>query len=470
MLLTNATDTAPEPSETDISVSRTHQPDRPSRHTHVECTKSHNPRYRTQPVAPTAESHPKLVVEYGHRALDAMQIREAARGWCDLVWLVDGEDPSAAAVLPLLRRFGVVIDALGGTAKDAADALRAHSPDGLATFRDTGMEHLAAIAEELGLPFHTRATARSLEDKLYQREALRSAGLPTPGIVDLPMDADRATVERLGSSISYPAVLKPRRASGSWHTFPVASVEALGERWEELSVEAPEPRVVEEYLSDGPLMPGSFEADYVSVETISVAGSITYLAITGRFPVVPPFRETGFFIPAILGPGQEAEVLELAGRALRALGVETGAAHTEIKLTADGLRVIEINGRIGGGVPEMLQLATGVDIMKLTMRFALGLAPEVPDLPATTRVGYRFFYQPPASARRIIAIDGLDRLKLQPGVESVILHHPPGTEIDARHGTRTYVFVVVGWAADHAGVLAIDRFLRTGVTVTYEHS
>ncbi len=399
-----------------------------------------------------------------------MQIREGARGWCDLVWLVDGEDPAAAAVLPLLRRFGVVVDALGASPKAAAQALRVHSPDGLATFFDAGMEHLAAIAAELELPFHSPEVARSLEDKLYQREALRSAGLPTPGIVALPPDADRTTVERLGSSIAYPAVLKPRKASGSWHTFPVADVGALGELWEELAAGEPEDRLVEEYLCDGSAMPQGFEADYVSVETVVVAGRMTHLAITGRFPLAAPFRETGFFIPATLGPDQQVDTLALAGQTLRALGVEHGAAHTEIKLTAEGLRVIEVNGRIGGGVPEMLRLAAGADIVTLTMRAALGWGSEVLDLPATSGVAYRFFYQPPSSARRLTAIDGLDRLKLLPGVESIFLHYPPGTEIDARHGTRTYVFAVVGWAADYAGVLAVEEFLRTQITAGYDYA
>ncbi len=86
---------------------------------------------------------------------------------------------------------------------------------------------------------------------------------------------------------------------------------------------------------------------------------MTHLAITGRFPLAPPFRETGFFIPASIAPGQQAELLDLAGETLRALGLEVGAAHTEIKLTSEGPRVIEVNGRIGGGVPDMLRLADG---------------------------------------------------------------------------------------------------------------
>jgi biotin carboxylase len=422
------------------------------------------------PIVRTAEARPRLVVVYGHRSLDVMQIRAAARGWCDLVWLVDGEDPSVAAVRPLLNRFGVVVDALGRSPEAAAQALRAHSPDGLATFYDTGMEHVAAIASRLKLPFHGPEVARGLEDKLHQRMALRSAGLPTPGIAALPLDADRATVERIGAAIGYPAVLKPRKASGSWHTFPVASPSALGDLWVQLAAGEPEAMLLEEYLSDGASMPQGFEADYVSVETVVAAGRMTHLGITGRFPLAPPFRETGFFIPATLAPDHQAEVLDLAGHALRALGVEHGAAHTEIKLTAEGLRVIEVNARVGGGVPEMLRLAAGVDIVKLTMGAALGLATEVREFPATSGVAYRFFYQPPASARRLTAIDGLDRLKALPGVESISLHYPPGTEIDACHGTRTYVFAVVGSCADYAGVVAIDQFLQTGITAVYEHA
>lgn len=418
----------------------------------------------------TGASRPRLVVVYGHRSLDVMEICDGARGWCDLVWLVDGEDPSVARVRPILRKFGVVVDALRSSPADAAAALRPHSPDGLTTFYDTGMEHIAAVADELGLPFHSMPTARALEDKLHQREALRAAGLATPGAVALPEGAHRDTVQRLGRSITYPAVVKPRRASGSWHTFPVASPTALSDLWDQLTAREPEALLVEEYLPDGPSMPEGFEADYVSVETVVRAAHMTHLAITGRFPLAPPFRETGFFIPATIGPDQRSEVLQLAEAALRALGVELGCAHTEIKLTSDGLRVIEINGRIGGGVPDMLRLAAGVSVVELSMRAALGLAIDVDVLPATSGVAYRFFYQPPPSATRLVSIDGLERLKGLPGVDSVFLHLSPGTEIDSGHGTRTYLFAVVGWATDYAGVLAINDFLRTQIRPVYEHA
>ena len=62
----------------------------------------------------------------------------------------------------------------------------------------------------------------------------------------------------------------------------------------------------------------------------------------------------------------------MASAAIEALDVHSGCLHTEIKLTPEGPRVIEVNGRIGGGVPEMLYRAAGVKIVELTLQLALG--------------------------------------------------------------------------------------------------
>jgi biotin carboxylase len=413
------------------------------------------------------ENGPRLVVAYGYRSLDAMQLREAARGLCQLIWLIDEHDEAAAAIAPLLARSGPVVKALGHSAEAAARALRPHAPDGLITFYDSGMEHVAAIAAELGLPFNGLQTARRLEDKYHQRQALRSAGLPTPPVVSLPAAADPQRLRTLTADVSYPAILKPRRASGSYHTFPVHDAGELTGLLGRLAHEPAEEMILEGLIPDGPALDG-FAADYVSVETLACDGNFTHLAITGRLPLVEPLRETGFFIPSTLRGKSQQAALSVATEALRALGLEWGCAHTELKLTADGPRVIEINGRVGGGVQEMLRLTTGVDVIRQSMRVALALEPEVAPMPATSGVAYRFFYQPPASARRLLSLEGIQTVAGLPGVESVLMHHNPGAELDSAHGTRTYLFAVVGHTADHAGVAAIHKRMNQAVVAHYE--
>ncbi len=411
---------------------------------------------------------PRLAIVYGHRSFDAMQLRAAARGLCEVIWLVDAADPAAVAAAPLLRRSGPVVPALGLPAQEAAASLRQHAPDGIATFYDTGMEHVARIAAELELPFNEPHTALALEDKLHQRTALRDGGIDTPAVIELPAGADLDQLRPLFEAAPFPAVLKPRRNSGSWHTFKVDDAAELLQVLEALEAEPGEDRILEGYLPDGPQLPAGFEADYVSVETVATAGVFTHLAITGRLPLAPPLRETGFFIPSTLDAATAAAVVAETESALHALSFHVGCAHTEIKLTADGPKVIEINGRIGGGVPEMLSLGAGIDVVGMAMRAALGLELEVESMPETAGVAYRFFYQPPAFAQRLTKLDGLDEVGRLPGVSSVFMHHPPGTELDARHGTRTYLCAVVGLAEDHAGVVRAHEQMCAHVSAEYE--
>ena len=131
---------------------------------------------------------------------------------------------------------------------------------------------------------------------------------------------------------------------------------------------------------------------------------VSHLALTGRFPLAENFRETGFFIPAALDDAEQQCGAGLATAAIEALGVRTGCLHTEVKFTPDGPRIIEVNGRVGGGVPEMLDRAAGIPLLELTLRVALGEEIRIDGPVATERIGYRFFLQPPAVSATVAAI------------------------------------------------------------------
>lgn len=66
------------------------------------------------------------------------------------------------------------------------------------------------------------------------------------------------------------------------------------------------------------------------------------------------------------------------------------------------------------------------------------------------------------------AIDGIDALADHPLVDDLSVHRGPGSAVDWREGTRTYILAVVGSADDHAGVLEVERILREKVHVSYE--
>ena len=157
----------------------------------------------------------------------------------------------------------------------------------------------------------------------------------------------------------------------------------------------------------------------------------------------------------------------MATRAIEVLDVRTGCLHTEVKFTPDGPSIIEVNGRVGGGVPEMLDRAAGVPLLELTLRVALGEEVRIDGPVDTQRIGYRFFLQPPAVSATVASIDGINSFRDHAGVDTISVHQGPGADLDWRDGSRTHIMAVVGSTEDYEGLQAVYRLLHQEVTVTY---
>ena len=111
----------------------------------------------------------------------------------------------------------------------------------------------------------------------------------------------------------------------------------------------------------------------VSVETVTFEGRTEVLGVTDKnLGGAPYFAETGDTFPSALPSSVTGPPARTALDALAAIGFDFGAAHTEIKLTADGPRVIEINGRLGGGMADLLALVSDVNLFEQAGRAAIG--------------------------------------------------------------------------------------------------
>jgi glutathione synthase/RimK-type ligase-like ATP-grasp enzyme len=397
-----------------------------------------------------------------------MQLAEAAAGVCDLLWLIDTAVPGMSEMADLLNRFGPVVDRRGMNVEQTFKTLVDWEPDGMTTYLDDGMVELACVAEDLGLPFHSPATAAALTDKARQRQALTDAGLDMPPCHLVRPYQSPHELSRAVAHVGWPAVLKPRSAQGSRYTFLARDRAELDNLLVALGPGRPS-MILEGYLPDDPARDGDPYAGYVSVESLVADGVISHLALTGRFPTAQNFRETGFFIPAALDADSRSAVLDLATQAIRALGVQTGCLHTEVKFTPDGPRIIEVNGRVGGGVPEMLERAAGVSLLDLTLRVALGEPVFVDGPVPTDRIGYRFFLQPPTVSATVTAIDGINDFSDHADVDTVSLHQGPGATLDWRDGSGNHIVAVVGSTDDEEQLQAAYRLLHKEVTVTYSN-
>ena len=224
--------------------------------------------------------------------------------------------------------------------------------DGVCTIAsDVAAPTVAYVAEQMELPGNSYEAACRAHDKQLMRDALVAAGVDCP-------KTDGATM---------PVIVKPTDRSGSLGVQKV-------ERKEDLEAAVNEAKrlslcgeaIVEEFI----------EGREISVETISQNGTHYALQITDKDTTgAPHFVELGHHQPSTLPDDMQARIFAITFKALDALGITNGAAHSEYKITREGrIVVMEIGGRMGGDFigSDLVRLSTGYDFLQGVIEVALG--------------------------------------------------------------------------------------------------
>ncbi len=424
--------------------------------------------------------NPVIAVVIGQGTYSAFQIKAFFEDKAGLVWVADSTHLPAESPATLVSRLGNFVDTHSKKPEDVAEELGSLSVSGIIAFADPQLPIAASLAELLGLSFNTPEVVAGLTDKLIQRERLSEAGIWTPDhcVIDLAKDSGAVADFRQtglgnlpeGTLPGYPAVLKPRIGTNSSNTFLITDEACLASTCSGLVASGfAEQFIIEAFIGDHSSARGSSaSADYVSVESFVDSGAVVHLGITGRFPAAPPFRGSGGFFPADLGAHLERDVYRLTEQSLAALKVRSGICHTEIKLTAEGPRLLEVNGRLGGDTEVLVRLSTGNSIVPyLVSNIVSGKSGAATSDFVTKRVAFRIAVQPPIEATRLDAISGLDKAAALPGVENVVLNKAVGTELDYREGAMSQIYSVSGSADDYDKMLALRQRVIDSVEMKF---
>ena len=166
----------------------------------------------------------------------------------------------------------------------------------------------------------------------------------------------------------------------------------------------------------------------VSVETISVGGTCHVIQITDKLTTgAPHYVEMGHSQPTQLSKDVANQIANVAKAANKAIGIVNGPSHTEIIVTSEGPKIVEIGARLGGDNinTHLVPLSTGINIVECCIKIALG---EKPDIKPKWNKGsaIRYFNQ---HAGIIKSIDGIEEAKNIKGVQQISIVHGVGEEI-----------------------------------------
>jgi len=245
-----------------------------------------------------------------------------------------------------------------------------HALAGVMTWAEWMLVPTARLAGHLGPPSNAPGVMLACRNKATSRTVFARAGVPSAVSMKAAslLEAGLATDAAGG----FPVVIKPAAYAASVGVIHVDRGEDLPGAFEcacagaARSRESPEV-LVEEYL----------DGDEVSVETVTFAGTSISVAVTRTsLGSLPHFEETGHAVAA--GDPLLAEAGPVAVAAVRALGVEYGVCHTELRLTTCGPRVVEVNARLAGDmIGRLVELATGVRLARAAADIACRRAPDL---------------------------------------------------------------------------------------------
>ncbi|MFD9322978.1 ATP-grasp domain-containing protein [Streptomyces sp. NPDC060053] len=336
--------------------------------------------------------------------------------------------------------------------------------DGVLTSCDYYLPTVARIAWHLGLPGSPPDGVENACRKDATRRVLADAGVPGPRFA---VHEEWAGIARAAREIGYPLVVKPVDLCAGMYVRRVddeeqlaATARALGDFPVNARGQRREPSVLLEELLDGP---------EVSVETVSHAGAIHVVGVTDKsVGGAPAFIETGHMFPAALSAADTEAAEQTALAALKALGLVDGVvAHTEIKLTSAGPRLVEVNPRPAGNrITELVRHVTGVDLAAAFVEVSLGREPDLRRGDTGLRSAAIGFLVPQTSG----TLESLNvgELPDAPGVLEVQLAEP-GHQVKAAGSNNEYLGHVMAGDAEGAGardrVEALIGELRSGLVI-----
>jgi biotin carboxylase len=285
--------------------------------------------------------------------------------------------------------------------------------DGVLTVSaDRAVPVVAAIAETRGLPGIGVDVAHLMTHKVAMRRRLADAGVPQPRFAAVRSISER---RRAAEEVGFPAVLKPADSGGQRGVFRVESLDEIDAHLHEALAASPTGEAILEEFVDGIEMNGI---------VLARDGETIPLTLSDRLR--PP--GVGFGVgwihvyPATVYGAQLEESERVARRTVHALGLQTGIAFPQL-IAAPGGRVVvvECAARIPGGqMADLVRWATGVDLVEVQLRMALGdeLPNQLVQPKFTQPLAIRFLTASPGPlpTGRVKRIGPLDKVLAFPGV------------------------------------------------------
>ena len=322
------------------------------------------------------------------------------------------------------------------------EAAKRHKVDGIMTLAsDMPMRTVAAVAKEMNLVGIDGQTAINATNKYDMRKALERSGVPIPLFFKASNEQEyRECISRFRGKF----ITKPADNSGSRGIYLVDDLSKAEEAFYYSKSNSRNGDVVVEEYMEGP---------EVSVETLTIDGTCHIIQITDKLTTGGPhFVEMGHSQPSQLDINIQDKIRDVAIAANKAIGINNGPSHTEIIVTNEGPKIVELGARLGGDciTTHLVPLSTGVNMVECCIKIAIG---EKIDIKAKFNKGSAIRYIKQREGF-VSSVEGIDKAKRISGIKEIYISNIVNTRIESINNSSSRIGFVV--AQGKTPVEAID--------------
>lgn len=240
--------------------------------------------------------------------------------------------------------------------------------DGIVAYAsDPAAPTAAYVSEKMGLPGNPLKSVEILTRKDLFREFLIKNGFRSPRAQGF--SSYEEVLENF-AMFKLPVMVKPVDSSGSKGVVKVTEIRQLKAAVDEaLSYSRGKRIIVEEFIKK--------KGYQVSGDGFSIDGKLVFTSYGNELYSSNGTREyvaLGEFWPSLLSEEMKNKVDTELQRLITALGMKTSAYNIEVIIDEDDeVYILELGPRNGGSyIPQLIQYATGVDLVEYTIKGAMG--------------------------------------------------------------------------------------------------
>jgi len=287
---------------------------------------------------------------------------------------------------------------------------------------DSGATLAVQIATHLGLSYNHPDAVVAARNKWVMRQSMAHMAVPMPKCQRF---TSQDAIEGVLAAIEFPCVIKPTELNGSrgvMRANDATEFQRAQMRLMHLLHEIYPDQSCHEYLVET-YIPGV----EVALEGMMDAGMLHVLALFDKpDPLEGPFfEETIYVTPSRLDEALQQQIAQVTAVAARALGIQNGPVHAELRINDVGMFVIEIAARsIGGLCSRTLRFGSAESLEMLIVRQSVGMWQSAP--PRQQSAGGVMMIPIPAAGilRRVSGVAQAEQVPLIEAVEiTAPLHH-----------------------------------------------